>query len=224
MRLIFRARRPHNPLIVIQHKNSMGTNSSSSSSFQKRKSSTSITSLRFGNNTIGGGATNGNGNAKSTTSTTGGATSTSSGKPSPSNKPKTSGDAASGPSSAVQKVAKLVAKTPAPPMIDRIAKFRAFKQKSLAIEMMFARSSSGASSLEHQTSFDESSLINANRTSGKKSSMTASPGSVARMGANMVNAIGCGKKATVAFRVPNLFSLVNNNRLVLKSSRNNNYY
>lgn len=100
-------------------------------------------------------------------------------------------------------------------MIDRIAKFRAFKQKSLAIEMMFARSSSGASSLEHQTSFDDSSL-NANRPS-KKSSI--SPGSAARMGANVVNTIACGKKPTIAFRVPSLFSLINNNSMYHTSPR-----
>lgn len=196
----------HNPQIVIQHKNSIGTNSSSSSSFQKRKSSTSITSLRFGNTTIAG-AGNSSSNNNGTKS------SSSNNKQSPSNGKGgklSSGDTGASSSSAVQKVAKLITKTPAPPMIDRIAKFRAFKQKSLAIEMMFARSSSGASSLEHQTSFDEASL-NATRTAKKSiiSVNATTPASAShRMGVN--GTIGIGKKATVAFRVPNLFSLVNN--------------
>jgi hypothetical protein len=177
----------HNPLIVIQHKNSIGTTSSSSSSFQKRKSSTSITSLRFG----GAGGVGGGTKSSSTSS-----------KPSP-NKSKRS-DA--------QKIAKLVGKSAAPPMIDRIAKFRAFKQKSLAIEMMFARSSSGASSLEHQTSFDDSSLATNNR--GKKNSNTSPGNSMKllgnRMSGNVLASTMGGKRPTVAFRVPNLFSLVNN--------------
>lgn len=125
----------NNPLIVIQHKNSIGAQSVNSSSFQKRKSSTSITSFRMKNI-----------------------------KPASSRRVVKSDNLPvsveyNDEEMATQLTPNTTALKPStnktPPVIDRLSKIKALKHKSLMYEI-FARSSSA--SLERQTSIDSGTV------------------------------------------------------------------